>query len=411
MTASKPDYDIIIIGAGPAGSTAAKCLMDTRPKTRVLLLDKANQFPRAKPCGGYLGAEILKLFPYLKGREGHFVESESYQGILHSPDLRYQVSGRTRMLGVRRSTFDAYLLGLAQQAGVLVGMRSRVIDVKPNSDHALVELDDGRKLTTKVVVGADGAASVVARRTGLHQGWQPQQVCRTIVKEITVDPEFILDQYGPDRSIHLYLQFNRIPGYAWVFPKAHNINVGLGCFASYPIRLSEYLRLLIRLLQKESMLPDTVDLKGVQAGLCPTVGPIQTTQRDRVMLIGDAAGFVSPTTGAGIVPGMQSGQLAARTLAEASDREQFDAVFLQRYQFRWEKVIGRFETELLIQRAFLTRWCNLFIRIGERDTKMRDFVASTQSKDPMGTYGRGVNVLELLLRTAWALIKGPFGGL
>jgi len=411
MTASKPDYDIIIIGAGPAGSTAAKCLMDTRPKTRVLLLDKANQFPRAKPCGGYLGAEILKLFPYLKGREGHFVESESYQGILHSPDLRYQVSGRTRMLGVRRSTFDAYLLGLAQQAGVLVGMRSRVIDVKPNSDHALVELDDGRKLTTKVVVGADGAASVVARRTGLHQGWQPQQVCRTIVKEITVDPEFILDQYGPDRSIHLYLQFNRIPGYAWVFPKAHNINVGLGCFASYPIRLSEYLRLLIRLLQRESMLPDTVDLKGVQAGLCPTVGPIQTTQRDRVMLIGDAAGFVSPTTGAGIVPGMQSGQLAARTLAEASDREQFDAVFLQRYQFRWEKVIGRFETELLIQRAFLTRWCNLFIRIGERDTKMRDFVASTQSKDPMGTYGRGVNVLELLLRTAWALIKGPFGGL
>jgi flavin-dependent dehydrogenase len=108
---------------------------------------------------------------------------------------------------------------------------------------------------------------------------------------------------------------------------------------------------------------------------------------------------------------MRSGQLAAQTLAEASDKGKYDSTFLERYQFRWEKAIGRFKTELMIQRAFLTRWCNLFIRIGERDTGMRDFVSSTQSKDPMGAYGRGVNIPELLLRIVWALIKGPFGRL
>jgi flavin-dependent dehydrogenase len=108
---------------------------------------------------------------------------------------------------------------------------------------------------------------------------------------------------------------------------------------------------------------------------------------------------------------MQSGRLAAQTLAEASDQGQFDSTFLERYQFRWEKVIGRFNTELMIQRAFLTRWCNLFIRIGERDVGMREFVASTQTKDPKGAYGRGVNIPELLLRVVWALIKGPFGRL
>ncbi len=411
MTIRQPDYDVIIVGAGPAGSTAAKCLMEYRPRTRVLLLDKAQQFPRSKPCGGYLGAEVLKLFPYLRGNEGYFVESESYQGILHSPDLRYQVRGRTRMLGVFRSTFDAYLVGLAQQAGAYIGTRNRVVDVKTSTDHVMVELDDGRKLSTKVVVGADGAASLVARRTGLHHGWQPHEICRTIVKEFPVNPEYILNQYGPDRSIHIFLQFNQIPGYAWVFPKAHHINVGLGCFASYPIRLVDYFRVLIRLLKEKSMLPEIADLKGVEAGICPTIGPLQTTQKDRVMLIGDAAGFVSPSTGAGIVPGMQSGQLAAKTLAEASDREQYDTVFLQRFQFRWEKVIGRFKTELLIQRVFLTRWCNLFIRIGERDAGMRGFIAGTQTKDPLGTYGRGVNVFELLLRFVWALTKGPFGRL
>jgi digeranylgeranylglycerophospholipid reductase len=411
MTMGQPDYDVIIVGAGPAGSTAARCLMKYRPQTRVLLLDKATQLPRPKPCGGYVGAEVLDKFPYLKGNEGYFVESESYEGILHSPDLRYQVRGRTRMLGVLRSTFDAYLVGLAQQAGVQVGTRSRVIDVKPSAEQVVVELEDRRTISAKVVVGADGAASVVARRTGLHQGWQPHEVCRTIVKEFPVNPEYILDQYGPNRPIHLFLQFNQIPGYAWVFPKAHNINVGLGCFASHPIRLIDYFRLLIRILKQKSMLPESAELKGVEAGICPTVGPIQTTQRDRVLLIGDAAGFVSPSTGAGIVPGMESGQLAAKTLAEASDKEKYDSTFLERYQFRWEKAIGRFNTELMIQRAFLTRWCNLFIRIGERDAGMREFVASTQSKDPMGAYGRGISISELLLRMIWALIKGPFGRL
>lgn len=409
--ARQPDYDVIIVGAGPAGATVAKSLLDQRSETQVLLLDKALRFPRKKPCGGYLGAEVLELFPYLKGNEGYFVESESHLGILHSPDLRYQVGGQTRMLGVLRETFDAYLVGLAQQSGAQIGMRSRVIDVKPNSDQVRVELEDGRHITAKYVVGADGAASLVARRSGLHQGWQSDEVCRTIVKEFPVQPEYILDQYGPDRPIHIFLKFNDIPGYAWVFPKAHNINVGLGCLANYPIRLIDYFQVLIRLLKKREMLPVDATIKGLEAGICPTMGPIATTQGNRILLVGDAAGFVSPSTGAGIVPGMQSGQLAATTLGEALTQHRFDNAFLNRYQIRWHQAIGRFKTELMIQRAFLTRWCNLFIRIGERDRGMRDFVASTQHKDPLGTYGRGVNVFELMLRVLWALIKGPFGRL
>lgn len=411
MTSQQSDYDVIIVGAGPAGATTAKCLLDQRPGTRVLILDKATQFPRQKPCGGYVGAEIFNAFPYLQGNEAYFVESESFQGILHSPDLRYQVGGLTRMLGVIRGTFDAYLVGLAQQAGTQIGIRSRVIDVKSEQHRVKVELSDKRSLTAKVVVGADGAASIVGRRSGLHSGWQSHEICKTVVKEFPVEPEYILDQYGPDRPIHLFLQFNQIPGYAWVFPKAHQINVGLGCFANTPIRLIDYFHLLVRLLKEKEMLPDSTKLTGVEAGICPTVGPIRSTQRNRILLVGDAAGFVSPSTGAGIVPGMISGKLAAQTLAEALDHRRFDDAFLHRYQTRWENSIGRFTTELMIQRIFLTRWCNLFIRIGERDKGIRKFVAATQTKDPMGYYGRETNIFELLFRLIWALIKGPFGRL
>ncbi len=405
----QPEYDVIIVGAGPAGATAAKCLLDQRPQSQVLILDKATQFPRKKPCGGYLGANIIDAFPYLRGKEANFVESESYQAILHSPDLRYQVGGRTRMFGVLRETFDAYLIGLAQQAGAHIGTRSHVIDVKPKATEVHLQLKDGRHLTAKTVIGADGAASIVARRSGLHQGWQPHEICRTVVKEFSVDPEYILEQYGLDRPIHLFLKFNQIAGYAWVFPKTYHVNVGLGCFAHFPIRLIDYFHILMRLLKKKEMLPPSASIEGVEAGICPTMGPLKTTQQDRVLLIGDAAGFVSPSTGAGIIPGMVSGYHAAQTLAEALDQNQFDAAFLHRYQIRWEKSIGRFETELLIQRIFLTRWCNLFIRIGERDKGIRRFVAETQSTDSMSAHGRNINILELLLRVGWSLIKGPLG--
>jgi digeranylgeranylglycerophospholipid reductase len=411
MTVARPDYDVIIVGAGPSGATTAKFLLDQRPDLKVLILDKASQLPRPKPCGGYIGAALFELFPHLQGQETHFVESVSYEGILHSPDLRYQVGGRTRMLGVLRDTFDAYLVGLAQQAGAQIGTQSRVIDVKPNPQQVHVQLQDGRSLTAKIVVGADGAVSIVARRTGLHAGWQPHQVCKTIVSELPVEPTFILDQYGPDRPIHLFLQFNQIPGYAWVFPKSHSINFGLGCFANTSIRLIDYFQLLVRVLRERSMLPISALISDIEAGICPTAGPLKITQDHRVLLVGDAAGFVSPLTGAGIVWGMLSGQLAAESLLEAFSHQRFDASFLSRYQQRWEQRIGRFKTELLIQRAFLTRWCNLFIRIGERDAGMRQFITQVQTQELTTGYTRDVNVFELLLRLLWALLKGPFGKL
>ncbi|MDO8055734.1 MAG: NAD(P)/FAD-dependent oxidoreductase, partial [Candidatus Hermodarchaeota archaeon] len=344
MTTAQPDYDVIIVGAGPAGATTAKYLLDHLPNLRVLILEKSSQLPRQKPCGGYIGSELFELFPYLQGHEKHFVESESYRGILHSPDLRYQVSGRTHMLGVLRHTFDAYLSGLAQQVGAQIGTRSRVINLKLHSDEILIQLQDGRKLTTKIVVGADGVTSIVARRTGLHGGWKPHQICKTVVKELPVDPNFILDQYGPDRPVHLFLQFNQIPGYAWVFPKVHSINFGLGCFANTPVRLIDYFHLLVRILTERAMIPPNASLENVQAGICPTAGPLNITQGERVLLVGDAAGFVSPLTGAGIVWGMLSGQLAAQTLVEAFNHNRFDASYLNRYQRRWEQRIGRFRT-------------------------------------------------------------------
>ncbi len=406
-----PDYDVIIIGAGPAGSTTAKTLRDLNSDINVLLVDKADQFPRDKPCGGYIGAELLDVFPYLQEHREQFIESESYEGILHSPDLRYQVGGQTRMLGVLRSKFDGTLVSIAQQAGAHVRTRRRVKDIMISDKTVSIVFDDKEAISAHVVVGADGAASIISRRSGLHSGWESHQICRTVVKEFRVNPDFIIEKIGPTRPVHLYLKFNQLPGYAWYFPKANHINVGLGCFANFPIKLFDYFQLFIKLLKKWKMLPSFTDFKGIQAGICPTAGPIETTQSDRVILVGDAAGFVSPATGAGIIPGMVSGRLAAETIVHAFRHQRFDKNFLKLYQEKWERHIGRFKTEQLIQKIFLTNFCNLFIRIGEKDAAVRSLVASAQSHSPSGAYGSGVSIPKLLGRVLWALLKGSFGKL
>ncbi len=407
----KTDFDVVVVGAGPAGSTATKWLKDRRPDTRVLLVDKAARIPRDKPCGGFVGPEVLEVFPYLKGKEREFLESESFEGILHSPDLRYQVGGRTKMLGLLRSTFDGYLTKVAQKAGAQLKTGHRVKDIKIESQKATVYFEGRKKVTTRAVVGAEGVVSVVARRTGLHQGWQSNQVCKCVVKEFPVDPEFIKKHLAPNRAVHLYLGFQGTPGYAWFFPKTRHINAGLGCFANHQVRLMDYFRLFIKLLKGWTMLPDSARAEGVSAGLCPTVGPLDTTQSNRVLLIGDAAGFVSPATGAGILPGMISGRLAADTLVEALEHNRFDTEFLTRYQRRWEKHIGRFSSELMVQRIFLTPFCNLFIRIGQQDATIRRLVTRAQSHTAGGSYAQGVSIPRLLGRVAWDLLKGAFGRL
>lgn len=407
----KTDFDVVIVGAGPAGSTTAKWLKDKRPEARILLVDKATKIPRDKPCGGFVGPEVLDAFPYLKGQERHFLESESFEGILHSPDLRYQVGGRTRMLGILRSTFDGYLTKLAQKAGVQLKTNHRVKDVNIEPKRATVHFEGGKRVTARAVIGADGAVSLVARRTGLHQGWRSNEVCKCIVKEFSVDPDFIEEHLAPNRAVHLYLGFQRTPGYAWFFPKTRHVNVGLGCFANHSVKLMSYFKLFVRLLKGWDMLPASASPEKVSAGLCPTMGPLDTTQSNRVLLIGDAAGFVSPATGAGILPGMISGRLAADTLVEALEHDRFDAEFLARYQRRWEKHIGRFRSELMVQRIFLTPFCNLFIRIGQQDEAIRQLVTGTQSHNAGGSLAQGVSIPRLLGRVAWDLLKGAFGQL
>ena len=220
------DYDVIVVGAGPAGSTAAKCLAEH--KINVLLLDKSD-FPRDKPCGGGLPTRVLRRFSYIEP----FVNSTSYGSITHSSNLEYEyklVRDDPLIVMVHRDQFDKGLVQLAIKQGAKFQSGKEVVDVKIYPSKAEVFLDDGSTFTSKMIIGCDGIRSMVAKKTKLCD--QVNDICLSIVQEQPMSQRQLDGYFGKERIIHLFIKVQGLAGYGWIFPKKNHINIGIGEFES-----------------------------------------------------------------------------------------------------------------------------------------------------------------------------------
>lgn len=313
-TMSSPLYDVIIVGAGPAGGTAAYTL--GQAGLRVLLLEK-ERLPRYKPCGGGLSAALLSQFPF------------SFEPVIES-----QVTAISYALGrhevtvplppdqvhmVMRDAFDEYIL---QQTRAEVRQGAAVRHVAEESDHVVVELQDGRVIKGRYLIAADGAASRVAREVGLRR---KKQLAAAIEAEVPV-PDAVMCRFA-GRPLFIFGELQR--GYLWVFPKAEHLSVGIGAFKP---RRGELQRTLRRVMERYGIALDGARLHGHPL---PIYTGRQQIATRRVLLVGDAAGLVDPLTGEGIRFAVQSGRLAADALAAGRP---------ERYQqmVRWQ--IGRSHT-------------------------------------------------------------------
>src|SRR5262245_26188488 len=166
---------VIVVGAGPAGATAARTL--AQAGVTVRLLDR-SKFPRNKPCGGGISLRVLKRFPYLAAELSRIATHTVARLYLEGPDGESTVieSDGPAALMIRRVEFDALLVELAQEAGAEVIGGVDIVRASTTSSGVVLESRDGRRFEAPLVIAADGVHSVIARRLGLNPGWSASKV-------------------------------------------------------------------------------------------------------------------------------------------------------------------------------------------------------------------------------------------
>ena len=283
------DVDVIVVGAGPAGSTAAREIANRGH--RVLLLDRAA-FPRDKACGGGVSTKTKALLPFDLAPVIEHVVTGVILGNPGSGTVTHDV-GQPVLYMTQRARLDAFLVDRARDAGAEVIERHIVRDVEslPGGTYAVHTrdtTDQVRTHTARVVVAADGANGVVGRSVGLA-GPQTHGVA---LEGNLPCPEGIPDWLRGRVAIDIAL----IPGgYGWLFPKSDHINIGVGGWANAGPKLRDTLDAYVR---SYGWNPD--DLRAEAGHQLPLQQKGMAVVSGGVALVGDAAGMVEPLLGEGI---------------------------------------------------------------------------------------------------------------
>lgn len=331
-------FDVIVAGAGPAGATAAKTLGEAGVAT--LLLDK-GAFPRDKPCGGGISARALQRFPYLDDALANIPTNWVSKVHFESPSgfvVDYRSSAPLYLM-IRRCEFDNLLFSLARPTvEVATGALVRKVTIGP--DHVDVRTESG-EYRGRMIIGCDGANSVVARASGLRTGSIQNDYAIDMMEET---PQQELSMAERDR-MYIYYRIRSHYGYGYVFPKAHHLNAGVGFKIDYylaNLRGEHYAhhRSFVEDLKTKRLLTGQSNRANFRAFPLPISGPLARTYADRVLLAGDAGGFVNALTAEGIYYAMVSGELAARAAIGALRAGNFRSAQLGGYERAWKQEIG-----------------------------------------------------------------------
>jgi geranylgeranyl reductase family protein len=313
-------FDAIVIGAGPAGSTAAFRL--SRAGGRVLLLDR-ERFPRDKPCGGGLTYRAVRQLPV--GVE------PVVEDTVHRFELGFRYGRRFErksaeplVLMTQRRRLDAHLAEQAAAAGT---------DFRDGTRATALELDgaggtvrfDGSAASAPVVIGADGVNGLSARSLGLGRD-------RSHGVALEGNVAYVHARAREDRRGCAVVELGTVPGgYAWVFPKGDHVNVGVGGWESEGPRLREHLE---RACAAYGLPAERLEsLRGYRL---PMRSAGDGARRGRVLLVGDAAGLVDPLSGDGIYEALVSSRLAAESALELLGGGDLDG-----YEPKLEAALGR----------------------------------------------------------------------
>jgi geranylgeranyl reductase family protein len=386
VATSAHDCDAVVVGGGPAGSAAAARLA-ARGFTTVLV--DRSVFPRDKACGDFVGPAALAELADLGvtgteafdatnriGKCALYIDGGQV-GALEIPEVD-GLPGHGRVIPRRR--LDAWVLDTARNAGATVFDGRKVTRVEQAPDAVTVQGESAAgswQLRTRLVIGADGSSSMVARTL---RGNGPAHQDRIMAVRAYFD-----EVGGPDDRVDICVSSDSLPGYSWLFPcGASQANVGVGMVMStYPQTGHNLRELLLRLIAEDPLMRHRLQRARIRGRIVgwplTTYNPQLPLVADRIMLVGDAAGLINPLNGEGIQYALHSARWAADVAADRLCSGQLDATSLAAYERRVHQQLGqdmafsRLVIQLIRNRALNPVWLRTLRIIAARASIDADY--------------------------------------
>jgi len=321
------NYDVVVVGAGPAGSMTARSAAENG--VSVLLLEEHPQVGVPVHCAEGLSANGLRTSGLSPSSD---VISREIKAVrIYAPNRKYLEISSSDRSGyiINRDVFDQRLAERAVESGAELMLETKAIRVIKEGERSIGVLAEQKgealEIKAKVVVGADGCTSIVRKTSGLGQWYPDACACAQFrlaglkLEEPEVEEFYVGSNFAPG-------------GYAWVFPKSREVaNVGLGVRMIHKKPAIEYLKDFItadpRLREAKPIL--------VSGGITPVSGLVDPMTGDGVMLVGDAAGQLIPATGGGVHASMAAGKIAGEVAAKAVQKGDVSRRTLTEYERRY----------------------------------------------------------------------------
>lgn len=332
-----PEYDVAVIGAGPAGASAAKAASQYGGK--VLLVDYKTIPGTPVQCAEYVPRAVRK---YVSMPPEAIVQKIDNLLTYINNELVSTLSGPGYIL--ERSIFDRCLVQDAIKSGTEFWPGTKAI-CRTNEGIVVRKSDkEDQEIKCKVIIGSDGPRSTVGK-------WMNSEN-----KIFMIGLQYRLPLRKYQTTTDVYFRPDYVGGYAWVFPKGKYANIGIGVNIEYKNKLQDLLTDFIAYLLGQGIIEDGRPIAKT-SGLIPVGGPCKVTQQDNMLLSGDAAGHTHPVTGGGIMNAIVTGQMAGKIAAQAVIKN--DLKLLSTYPSQWQSFLGRYLNKAAAQKTEMDRnWTN-----------------------------------------------------
>jgi len=369
-------FDVVISGAGPAGSRCAQILAENG--FHVALLEKDINW--RKPCGGAVSSRIFKYYPKLRKLNHTPITGMTiYSGDYHEISYSWK-NVRDYSINVDRLEFDNLLRTTAIDAGAHLFDKHLSVDFVTKNKKKIgiiTKSSEGTKeYLGKILIIADGMSSKLAPKSGLREKWKIDEIglCECAIME----GENSLDKHS------MSMFFRAYKGYGWIFPiddKRFNIGVGTWLDENLNTSLNQAYDEFLTDPHIKKFFPQS-QYKEIWKGAypIPALGVKEKSlYGENIMLIGDAAGFVSPISGEGIHPSIVSGQAAAEVAINALENDNISTQSLKKYKKypNIKKIIRNFKMKVsMVKFLFENNGKNLskMFELADADDKTREEV-------------------------------------